>query len=134
MNTYEITDYMNKDHKKIEKLIEDLEKNPTRFQLQKLKFELEKHFLIEEKAIFELYYTKNEEDENLVPVLLEQHKAILEEINLVNTEHIIDIAKLKTMLEKHSKLEDDKFYPKLDETLTRERKEEMLEKIQTKLI
>ena len=131
--TYEITDAMNQDHKHIETLLDALEKNPTRFQLQKLKFELEKHFLIEEKAIFELYYTEDEEDENLVPILMQQHKSILEEINELNTEDILDITRLKTMLQKHSKLEDEKFYPKLDEILTVERKEAMLERIQIRL-
>tara|TARA_Y100000310_G_scaffold341298_1_gene440016 strand:- start:1632 stop:2036 length:405 start_codon:yes stop_codon:yes gene_type:complete len=133
MQTYQITDLMNKDHEHIEELLEQLEKNPTKFQLQKLKFELEKHFLLEEKAIFEMYYTENEEDEKLVPILMEQHKTILAEINELNTEDILDITRLKTMLQKHSKLEDEKFYPKLDEILTTERKEAMLERIQTKL-
>jgi len=119
---YELSDKMSLDHEKIDKFINKVK---TEEEILKLKFMLERHFLIEEKAIFELYYTEDEEDRKIIPILMKQHKEILAELKTKN------LAKIKIMLKKHSTLEDEKFYPLLDKTLTREKKEKMIEKIQS---
>tara|TARA_Y100000310_G_C20676223_1_gene813219 strand:- start:757 stop:1140 length:384 start_codon:yes stop_codon:yes gene_type:complete len=120
---YEITEQMLEDHRNIDLLLDEFIENPTKNTLQKLKWNLERHFLLEEKAIFVF-----SPDAQTVHALKTQHQAVLDEIKLLTANQTTP-GKLKTMLKKHSKFEDESFYPKLDKHLTETQKQEMIEKI-----
>lgn len=130
---------MNDEHKRIantlkefEEILEkDLEKSKEIFS--KFKWELEKHFFVEEKAIFiitdkiagkevsDIFDLMNEHGE-IIQITKELEEDLEENIK-PNTE------KLKNLLMKHCKTEDEVFYPKLDQVLSSEQKQEISERI-----
>jgi len=120
---YDITKQMLEDHKQIDLLIDEFTETPTRNTLQKLKWNLERHFLVEEKAIFAF-----SPDAQTVHTLKTQHQAVLDEITLLSASQT-NPTKLQTMLKKHSRFEDESFYPKLDQHLTKTQKKEIIDKI-----
>lgn len=120
---YDITEKMLEDHKQIDLLLDEFTENPTKNTLQKLKWALERHFLVEEKAIFVF-----SPEAETVHALKTQHQAVLEEIKQISA-NPTNTEKLKKMLRKHSKFEDESFYPTLDQHLTETQKKEVLDKI-----
>ncbi len=130
---------MVKNHIEIEKLVGAVEENLDKdFKLanrlfNKLKWELEKHFFIEEKAIFIYCDLKSTEDNFIISSLLREHKIILELLNdmendLTNNSRI-DISKFKEILMKHKNFEDRSFYPKLDKGLNELQREIVIDRI-----
>jgi iron-sulfur cluster repair protein YtfE (RIC family) len=99
----------------------------------KFKWELEKHFFIEEKAIFTLIYSADQETNDMKDELLKEHRTILK--NLKEIEGCLqdnidtDLTGLKTLLIEHRDFEDESFYPKLEEELDEERKKEIRDRI-----
>ncbi len=87
---------------------------------------------MEEKATFELYSKmKNEEIEDIFK-LMREHGEIVElirniEQGLINNVKP-DISGLKDSLLSHANFEDEFFYPKLDEELTPEQRQEICDR------
>jgi hypothetical protein len=135
---------MDKDHVKIKEILMDFEKEENKnFEKSKhvfsrFKWVIEKHFFIEEKAIFNFYIVEStEENENLMRILKE-HREILDlivraEESLFDQKRL-DIDELKHYILAHAKFEDEVFYPKLDEILDDEKKQEMVNRIKDILI
>jgi iron-sulfur cluster repair protein YtfE (RIC family) len=97
------------------------------------KWALEKHFFVEEKAIFQISDKIVGERVTDIFDLMKEHGEILEVVK--NIEEAVeqnmkpDIADLKARLLKHARFEDVVFYPKLDELLDENKKKEIIEKI-----
>lgn len=125
---------MAEDHNKLgqlctyaEKLLkEDLEKAKKVFS--KFKWNVEKHFFIEEKVIFSIYTASGSEEENRQIIeILKEHKDILFLINQIeeslgnNETPIFD--ELREDLIAHANFEDKFLYPRFDEELSEEQKQ-----------
>lgn len=116
---------------RFENSVRELEPNMDLFN--EFKWNIEKHFLVEEKAIFELCNNACGDKISEIFDLMKEHGEIL---NLINDcednldEGIsVEIDLLKKMLTKHADFEDEVFYPLLDEKLNEERKQEILDRI-----
>jgi iron-sulfur cluster repair protein YtfE (RIC family) len=107
--------------------------NTIKEKFNYFKWSLEKHFFVEEKAIFLIIDKLVGDRVSDVFDLMKEHGEILEIVK--NIENTIDekikpkIDDLKLKLLKHSRFEDVVFYPKLDEVLDENQKKELLEKI-----
>jgi hypothetical protein len=131
-----ISKTMLKDHKKILDLIQEFEKQTDSFKareiLEKFKWNLEKHFFMEEKVIFSVYQIENNEEDEDVINLLKEHKDALFLIKkieeLSSKDKKADITELKLLLINHANFENKSFYPRLDEELTEEQKQMIIER------
>jgi hypothetical protein len=135
---------MDKDHTKINEVLMEFEKEENKnFEKSKeifmrFKWLLEKHFFVEEKAIFNSYHVrKMEENENLMKILKE-HREILCLIDnmeeLLFDEKVLKIHDLKRFIVAHATFEDEVFYPNLDEILSEEQKQEIITRIKDVII
>jgi hemerythrin superfamily protein len=112
--------------------LENLKHNPivAEENFIKFKWNMEKHFFLEEKIIFSNPAVENSEHSEEVEDILEDHKQILGFIKKIEEDksglHWETISELKKLVEKHAELEDEDFYPRLDEILTLEQKQEMI--------
>lgn len=142
--TITILKIMDKDHNKIKEILMDFEKEENKnFEKSKhvfirFKWMLEKHFFIEEKAIFNFYIVESpEENENLMKILKE-HREILDLIEkseeILFDQKKLEIDELKQVLLAHAKFEDEIFYPNLDDILNEEQKQEMINRIKDIII
>ena len=128
-----IADLMIKEHSNLDKELEEFEKEPNQDKLDKFRWCLEKHFFIEEKAIFYIYQSiVGKEVENIFDVMKE-HGEVLDLIKLIDNKlpekDEENILKLKEILEKHLKFENSVFYPKLDIDLNPEQRKIIIEKV-----
>lgn len=139
-----IVKVMDKDHSKIKNILIDFGKEENKnFEKSKhvfirFKWMIEKHFFIEEKAIFNYYKIKSqEENENLMKILKE-HREILDLIakseEILFDQKKLEIEELKHLLIAHATFEDEIFYPNLDEILSEEQKQEMINRIKDIII
>ncbi len=136
-----ILSLMTKDHKKIEELLNLLEKESKKdYESMKKAFiifewELEKHIFTEEKAIFTSYNPKDvEEGYKMLPQLTEHHNYILNTLNnwrddIRKRRKITDVQKFKNFLINHKNFEEEKVYPKLDESISKNEKRHIVAKI-----
>jgi len=136
-----ILSLMVNDHCKIENLLTDLEeKNKTSFEEMKKSFtkfewELEKHIFAEEKAIFTDYNPKDAgQGYKMLPELTKQHNYILNTLNnwhsdIRKKKMLSDVYSFKEYLVKHREFEEEKVYPKLEESLSDEEKRHIIAKI-----
>lgn len=132
---------MIKDHCNIEELIDDLEqKSKQDFSsmidaFNKFEWELEKHIFTEEKAIFTDYNPDDiSEGYKMLPELTKQHNYIINTLNnwrddIKNHRKLKDVYGFKEFLIKHKNFEEEKVYPKLDETLKDGQKKNIVAKI-----
>jgi hypothetical protein len=132
---------MVKDHCKIEDLINILEeKNNGDFEdmkkaFTKFEWELEKHVFTEEKAIFTNYSPKDiSEGYKMLPELTNQHNFIINKLNnwredIRKKRMLTDIYSFKEFMINHRKFEEEKVYPKLEETLNEKDKSHIMTKI-----
>ena len=101
--------------------------------LSKLKWTLEKHFILEEHAVFDVLNNLQGMEVDETFELLRDHQQIMELIKNVEggfkegTE--VNLERIKEMLEKHTEMEDVFFYPKLDKELNINTKSEIIRKI-----
>lgn len=140
-NDKSILKIMIKDHCKIEELINDLEKSSkSNFEsitaaFNKFEWELEKHIFIEEKAIFTSYNPEDViEGYKMLPELTKQHNYIINTLNNwredVRKRRILkDVYSFKEFIIKHKNFEEEKVYPRLDESLTEDVKRHIITKI-----
>ena len=100
----------------------------------KFKWSLEKHFFVEEKAIFVLLdKVRGEMQISDIFDLMQEHGVILEQVKNVEEAfldgQVPEIENLKKAIEKHAEFEDKVFYPKLDENLNPQQKQEIIDRI-----
>lgn len=132
-----IVKVMDKDHKKIINLLNIFEKeiinhfNSSHITFEKLKWNIEKHFFIEEKAIFDLdNFEENKDDiEMLIKDHLEIYNLLYEVENAIYKNKIPNLNVLIKALNSHSNYEDEVFYPRLDELLSNDQKLNMINRI-----
>jgi hemerythrin superfamily protein len=79
---------MLQEHKRLNKLIMDLEKNLDNYEKTKtnfsvFKWNLEKHFFVEEKIIFDMFINISGEETNDIFHLLEDHVGIMGELRML---------------------------------------------------
>lgn len=136
-----INEAMIQDHEIINKLLNSFkEKLNSSYDYKELlksffsfKWNLEKHFFIEEKIIINEYAAKikNPQDSEINHILKE-HKEMLEILNEIqdtlDTGEKPSLDELTDLLNAHEKNEDHYFYPKLDEELDVENKKLILER------
>lgn len=140
MKTTTILELMTADHTKILKLLHDVEKSIGIELVSLMKvfdtfeWELEKHIFTEEKAIFSSYNPKNIiEGYKMVPELVQQHNEILNKIRIMRKDLMwnksVKFHEFKEFILAHKTFEEASLYPKLDQELTTEQKEEIIKKI-----
>jgi len=141
MNEKNILPLMVKDHCKIEKLLDTLEKNidkdyeTMRESFNNFEWVLEKHLFTEEKAIF-TFYTPNDVSEGyrMLPELTKQHNFLINQLNnwrrdVRNKKKINGFYEFKKTLINHRIFEENEVYPRLDKTLDDEQKKEIISRI-----
>jgi iron-sulfur cluster repair protein YtfE (RIC family) len=131
-----ISETMLGEHGKIDQMLKELESckdcesDELYVLFNKFKWNVEKHFFVEEKAIFSLLdKTKGEEVADTFD-LMQEHRKIIEQIKEIedNLNENPDLSELKKGLKKHSEFEDQTFYPSLDRTLNDQQKTEIIER------
>jgi hypothetical protein len=139
--TNSILALMIKDHCRIvELLIRFEEKSKKDFDsmknaFNKFEWELEKHIFTEEKAIFTSYNPKDIlKGYEMLPELTKQHNYIVNILNnwrddIRNKRMIYDISGFKEYLDIHKNFEEQKVYPKLDESLPEKEKKNIITRI-----
>jgi len=130
-----LMEFMFKEHSIIFKLLEDFEKDSdSEEKFNKLKEKQENHAFMEEKAIF-IFYQKNKKYPEIT-VLLEQHEELRGLIKKIgNKENLKNNSlKLKKLMASHIKLEQEKFYPRLNKELEESEKQKMLEKARSYIL
>jgi len=132
---------MVKNHNKIEELLNNFENknndnfNSMRDAFNKFEWELEKHIFTEEKAIFTSYNPDDiTEGYKMLPELTKQHNYILNKLknwrkDIRNKSMISDIYSFKVYLIRHKNFEEEKVYPKLDQSLSGDEKIHIMSKI-----
>jgi iron-sulfur cluster repair protein YtfE (RIC family) len=139
MEPIEIRDLMLGEHVRINHFLNEFEKNlrnskeDNQLLFDRFKWSLEKHFFVEEKAIFAISQNLFGNEISDIFDLMDQHGIILELIKPIEKgirKNIpLDISKLKEDLMNHAEFEDDVFYPKLDKMLNKEQKQEIILRI-----
>ena len=143
MKSTAILDRMVKDHGKIVKLLNDVEKVIDQEQdivstmkvFDKFEWNLEKHIFVEEKAIFTSYNPENVvEGYKMLPELTKQHNEILHRLDLMRKDvrsrrAVKDVYSFKEFLIKHKNFEEKDVYPKLDQELDETQKRQIIDKI-----
>jgi len=132
---------MIKDHRRIETLISQLEKSldqdyeRVKDAFEQLEWKLEKHLFVEEKAIFTFYEPQDiSYGYNMLPTLTKEHNHILNTLGVMkrdihNGKTPTNIKEFKQYLFNHRDFEEQDVYPKLEDTLTDDQKETMLQRI-----
>ncbi len=140
MKSTSILELMIADHGKILKLLNDVEKSIGIELVSLMKvfdtfeWELEKHIFTEEKAIFTSYSPKNiVEGYKMVPELVQQHNDILNRIRVMRKDLMwnkpVKFHEFKELIVAHKTYEEVSLYPKLDQELTTQQKQEIIHKI-----
>lgn len=132
---------MVKDHRRIEDLIDSVEKSiDDDFEViekvfDKFEWQLQKHIFAEEKAIFTFYEPEDvSSGYKMLPVLTKQHNDILNRLETMqrevqNGKTPEKISEFKKVLMKHRTFEEVEVYPKLQETLSEKQKNQIIEKV-----
>lgn len=132
-----ITNLMLKEHGRINAMLIDFEKKIKDSKIakelfSKFKWNLEKHFFVEEKAIFDVTISLSQDEISDIFDLMQEHGKIMSEIKKIENsllkEKIPQIEELKAILKKHATFEDQIFYPKLDLKLNENQKSYLIER------
>lgn len=145
MKSNAILDVMVKDHNRLMNYLKDVKNNlESDFEvLLKLfntfEWNLEKHFFVEERAIFTSYNPDYIEDgHQLFTNLSKQHTTILEKVESLRKRlrmgKSIDVSDLEEILLKHKTYEEKKVYPVLDFEISEGEKRFMIERINEVII
>jgi hemerythrin superfamily protein len=136
-----ILSLMIKDHSKLNDLIEKLDESTKqdfdsmKEAFTKFEWELEKHIFTEEKVIFTSYNPENVlEGYKMLPELTKQHNYIVNKLNnwrddIRKRRVLTDVYSFKEFLDNHRQFEEEKVYPKLDESLSEDDKRHIVAKI-----
>lgn len=130
----DIVEILSKDHCRIDKLLSDFRVNTSRpdsaKKFEKLRWELEKHLFLEERAVFTFLRSRDREDFAAIPELEREHDKILEMmdeiwVSLIKKDRkntVESTTELCNILLKHKSFEDDNIYPKLEAELDEKQK------------
>ena len=140
MKSNAILDLMVKDHNRLMKYLKDVKNNlKSDFEvLLKLfntfEWNLEKHFFVEERAIFTAYNPDYIDDSyQFFTDLSKQHTTILEKVESLRKRlrlgKSIDLSDLEDILLKHKTFEEKNVYPVLDLEINEGEKRFMIERI-----
>jgi hemerythrin superfamily protein len=140
MKSNSILDVMATDHTRLLKYLQDVKNNLTHNPkvLSKsftiFQWNLEKHFFVEERAIFTAYNPENIDDGyQLFSDLSKQNTVILENVESLRknlrSAKPKDVSDLKTMLLNHKNFEEKHVYPILDVQIDESEKQFMIERI-----
>ncbi len=140
MKSTEILDVMVKDHNRLMEYLSDVESNQRRDSdllrrsFNTFQWNLEKHFFVEERAIFTSYNpNKIIEGYEVFLDLSKQHTKILEKVESLRSKlqdkNPFDVTDLKQMLVKHKTFEEKKVYPVLDQEIDEGEKRFIIERI-----
>tara|TARA_Y100000310_G_scaffold319407_1_gene374631 strand:- start:158 stop:589 length:432 start_codon:yes stop_codon:yes gene_type:complete len=134
----QIEKLMLKEHRKLDKLLDDVEKEldsyeKTKKNLDCFKWNMEKHFFTEEKVIFDSFVTMSGQQTSDTFNLLEDHVRIMNLIKIIekrlNKKIIPKLEYLRRIIKTHRDFEDEDFYPRLDRDLSSEQKKQVCDKI-----
>jgi len=139
----EISTLMLRDHAKVEGIIVELSKSVDKgFKARldifnKFKWNIEKHFFVEEKCIFSQCHNLNEADLTAISNVMLDHKEILSMINQIEDDIIQkkkpELEELKKVLLEHKKYEESFLYPLLDKELSSMQKVSITERLKSHL-
>jgi len=140
MKTTAILDLMVKDHIRIMKYVKDVENNLGKDfgflseSFNTLQWNLEKHFFVEERAIFASYKPEEPDKEyTYFSDLMDQHTEILEKIESLRKKlqkrEPFDLSEIKKLLVKHKTSEEKHVYPILDQEINEKEKQFIIERI-----
>jgi len=130
---------MLKEHERLNKFLEQLEKeidyyDKTKLNFSKFKWNLEKHFFVEEKVIFSMFVSISGKETTDTFRLLSDHVKIVGMINdledKLKRKIRPNLSRLKEVLITHKDFENGYFYPMLDERLTLDQKKQISIRIQ----
>lgn len=97
------------------------------------KWQVEKHFFVEEKIPFRFIFSEEEQLYELVKKLLEEHSQLLGMIGRVEMQlekgEAVDMLGLQDLLTKHRKIEEQSLYPKLADMLSQEQRGLIIKRI-----
>ena len=142
MTTPTLVEIMIKDHARLEHLLDKLEEHIDddypimRKAFNTFEWELEKHLFVEEKAIFTQYHPEDiVQGYKMLPVIIKQHTYMVNVLDtwrkqVRNNQRLEGFHEFKQFLIKHKKFEESDVYPHLDEGLTEEQKQRMIDRIQ----
>ena len=129
---------MLEEHKRIHKFLEEFSRcqkgdlNKFREIFSRFIWNLEKHFFLEEKAIFNVFEITDGTDVSDIFDLIQEHGEILEETKrvkkIMSKNCCPDMTELIEKLNKHMKFENNLFYPRLDDILNSQQKEEIIKR------
>ncbi len=140
MKSTAILDLMVKDHHRILEYLKDVENNLGRDfgfisnSFNTFQWNLEKHFFVEERAIFLTYIPEDAAQEyDFFSDLMDQHTELLEKINTLRKKlqrrEPFDLNEMKTFLVKHKTFEERNIYPLLDQKLDESEKDFIIDRI-----
>jgi hemerythrin superfamily protein len=133
-----IPEIMRKHHHQLEGLLNRCKKYEQDFDafrksFNRFKWELEKHFFTEERAIFTFIYSEDTESNEMKSHLLKEHNTILNELNRIESDmkndNKIDFSGCWEMLKNHREFEEENFYPKLESELDGSKKKQIMDRI-----
>jgi len=126
-----IPEIMLEEHARLQAMLREFEElagtEGAKEKFNVFKWNLDKHFFVEEKAVFHAYLSRTREDDFDIVRVIEEHnemqslvKALEEEIE---EEKEVNLSALKEILARHEKFEDGTLYPRIEEELDEEQKE-----------
>ncbi len=134
----EIADVMREEHKRLALMLGEVivsvgkKAKDGQKKFIEFKWNVEKHFFVEEKAIFEAYtemVTVGSREVNLI----DEHdtmRMMMQEFSVdLDKGEFPDFTDFRTLLLSHQKKEDDYFYTGLENNLNEEEKAEIIDKI-----
>ena len=129
---------MLREHERINEFLEEFSEcrnndlNKFMEIFSRFKWNLEKHFFLEEKAIFNVLEITDGTEVSDIFDLMQEHGDILKETKKVgktlSQNSCPDMTELIEKLQKHAEFEDHFFYPKLDNVLSHQQKEEIIKR------
>jgi len=140
MKSTAILDLMVRDHNRLMEYLKDVEKNLGRDfgflsnSFNVFQWNLEKHFFVEERAIFTSYNPDRiDEGYEVFLDLSEQHTEILKKIESLRKKlqrrEPFDLNEIKNLLIKHKTFEEKNVYPVLDQEIDEGEKRFIIERI-----
>ena len=129
---------MKKHHNQLEGILNRFIKSQNEYEVfpnmfNKFKWELEKHFFLEEKAVFIYLYSDDKESNDMRLKLREEHNLILKQLEKIESDLIekkdLNFSVFKDLLRTHRAFEDEIFYPKLEKELDESKKQQIIDRI-----
>lgn len=138
MQSKTIESMMLQEHRRLDKFLKEIEKDLDDYEktlknFSKFKWNLEKHFFVEEKVIFDSFITMSGQETSDTFSLLEDHVRIMDLLKIIekrlNKKIKPKLEYLREIIKLHRDFEDKDFYPNLDKRLNPKRKKEVINRI-----